>query len=133
MKRALALLLAGLAACGGDSEGNGPSDADVIGTWIVTFSSTTNCDLSQISFILSRSQSGGPLGDHGSYVISCVGVPDVQENPGSVTNWAVNGDRFSMQVSNQPARTLSGTVSGGTMAGTFAWLTMSGTFTATKQ
>jgi len=133
MKRSLVLLLAGLAACGGDSGGNGPSDANVIGTWVVTFSSSTNCNLSQISFILSRSQSGGPLGDHGSYVISCVGAPDDSELPGTVASWAVNGDRFSMQVTSQPPRILSGTVSGGTMSGTFTWLSMSGTFTAAKQ
>lgn len=133
MRRAWTLLVAAMVACGGDSGGNGPSDANVLGTWIVTFSSTTNCNLSQISFILSRSQSGGPVGNHGSYVISCVGAPDDPENAGTVTNWAVNGDQFSMQVTSQPARTLSGTVSGGTMTGTFTWLTMSGTFTASRQ
>ena len=133
MKRVLSFLLAGVVACGGDSGGNGPSDANVLGTWIVTFSSTTNCSLSQISFILDRSQSGGPVGNHGSYAISCVGAPDHAEDPGTVNSWAVNGDRFSMQVTSQPTRTLSGTVSGGTMSGTFTWLTMSGTFIAAKQ
>lgn len=130
-KNTIVSLVALLLACGGDSGGNGPGDANIKGTWIVTFSSNTSCSLGQIAFTLSESQTGAPVGTHGSYVISCPGSPDQQEDPGSVFTWAVSGDNFSVHVS--ALQFLNGTLSGGTMQGTFVWGSVAGDFTAARQ
>ena len=133
MRSLAALMLAGFTVgCGGSTDST-PRDADVLGTWIVTFSSTTSCSLGQIAFILTESPTGAPTGSHGSYAISCPGAPNDQEDPGPVLNWQVSEDRFAIQVTNTPKRGLNGTVSGATMTGTFTWPSMSGTFSAAKQ
>ena len=101
------LLPAFLLACGGDS--SGPRDADVVGTWLVTFTTTGACQLGQIALILSESPSGAPLGNHGSYVISCVGSLMKSRIPGrwSTGPSAKTGSPFKSPIhpnDNLPAR-----------------------------
>ncbi|MEO8201344.1 MAG: hypothetical protein ABI679_12535 [Gemmatimonadota bacterium] len=122
-----------LNACGGGTSEPEPVDAAVQGTWIATFSSTTTCSLGQIAFIVTQTANGAPAGSHGVYAISCPGTPDIPVPAGTVVDWAVNGNQFSLQVTKSPLRTINGTVAGGTMSGTFTWFDINGTFTATKQ
>lgn len=134
-QRLTALLAVAAFACGG-GDSNGPGNVDVLGPWIVTFTSGTNvsCQLSQIAFIITQSNTGAETGTHGSYAISCPGQQDVQRLQGTITSWAVSGDRFSIDVA--PLQTLSGTVSGATYTGSFTWVdgpSITGTFVAVKQ
>jgi hypothetical protein len=141
MKRKIAILsLAGLLiACGGDSGGNGPADANVQGTWVLTFSTNNSCALSQIAVILTESPSGAPTGTHGSYVFDCAGTAnDETGDPGAILGYQVSGNDFSLQFTNPPEpRRITGTVEGNTMSGSFLWqpgaTAYGGTFTGVRQ
>ena len=138
MRRTLLVTLASMMiACGG-SDSTGPDDANVLGTWIFTFTTSTSCSLSQIAVIITESPSGAPTGTHGSYVFDCAGTAnDEVGTSGSIAGWQVSGDDFSLQFTTSPPRRVTGTVDGNSMAGTFFWepsgVPFGGTFTAVKQ
>ncbi len=135
MTRALRLVLLLTLACGGSDPG-GPRDANVTGSWILTFSATNTCSLSQISVILSESPSGAPIGTHGAYVLDCPNNPnDPTEPAGPILGWQVSGRNFSLQFSNAPPQRLTGVVADGdgSITGSYVWENLSGTFTATRQ
>lgn len=105
----------------------------MLGTWIVTFTSGGTCIPSQIAIIVSQEQTGAHTGTYGSHAISCTGFPDDPEDGGTVTDWQVNGNDFTLQVSNVPPRRFIGEVSGGSWSGTYTWGTITGAFSAAKQ
>jgi hypothetical protein len=130
----LASILALLTVACGGSESTGPRDADVLGTWILSFSTNNSCSLSQIAVILTESPTGAPTGTHGSYVFDCADPADDETvDPGAILGWQVSGNDFSLQFSNTPPRRITGTVDGSTMSGSFLWKIYGGTFTAVKQ
>lgn len=138
MKRTMLFTLASLlVACGG-SESTGPDDANVLGTWIFTFTTSNSCSLSQIAVIITESPSGAPTGTHGSYVFDCAGTSnDEVGTSGSISGWQVSGENFSLQFTTTPPRRVTGTVDGNTMTGTFLWepggVPFGGTYTAVRQ
>jgi len=136
----LALLV--VCGCGGDG-GNGPSKANVQGTWIVTFTSNvgSSCSVSQISLILLADGATPHEGSYGSYAVDCTGQQQIAEPVGYIAAYQVSGNNVSIQFSNNPDRFLTGSVNGATMTGSFTWksttvgqtYTIFGTFTAAKQ
>ena len=137
MRRVLFALASLAVACGG-SDSAGPGDANVLGTWIFTFTTNNSCSLTQIAVIITESQSGAHTGTHGTYVFDCAGTAsDESVVSGSITGWQVSGDDFSLQFTSAPPRRLTGTVEGNSMTGTFVWqpggVTYGGSFTAVKQ
>lgn len=133
MKRLASVLVLCAISCGG-SESTGPRDANVLGTWILSFSTNNSCALSQIAITLSKSPTGAPTGTHGSYIFDC-NDPAVDEtvDPGAILGWQVSGNDISLQFTNTPPRRITGTVDGATMSGSFLWKTYGGRFTAAKQ
>jgi hypothetical protein len=131
IKLLAAILVMPLVSSCGDSSGSDPRDAVVTGSWLMTFSPTGPCQLSPISFTLSESPSGAPLGNHGAYAIACVGVPDDSYNSGPVETWFVNGDTASLYVTD--VKHLTGVVAGSSWSGTFFWTGLEGNFTAVRQ
>lgn len=137
MRNASLFLITLLLGCGG-SDSSGPGDANVLGTWLFTFTTNNSCSLTQIAVILSESPTGAPIGDHGTYVFDCAGVTSDETGvAGSVAGWQVSGNDFSLQFTTSPPRRLSGTVNGSSMSGTFLWqpagVSYGGTFTAVRQ
>jgi hypothetical protein len=130
-------LVSVLVACGG-SDSTGSGDANMLGTWIFTFTTTNSCSLTQIAVIITESSSGAPTGTHGTYVFDCAGtLNDETVTSGSISGWQVSGNDFSLQFTTSPPRRVTGTVDGNTMSGTFVWapngVTFGGSYTAVRQ
>jgi hypothetical protein len=137
MRIAIVALASLAVACGG-SDSTGSSDANVLGTWVFTFTTNNSCSLTQIAVIIFESTSGAPTGNHGTYVFDCAGTSNDEVGvAGSITGWQVSGNDFSLQFTNTPPRRLTGTVDGNTMTGTFVWepngVTYGGSYTAVRQ
>jgi len=134
---ALVLLLVG---CGGDG-GNGPGDANVEGNWIITFTSSGSCTLSQIGLILLADGTTPSEGSYGSYAVTCTGQQPTGVPAGAIAAYQVSGKNVSIQFSNvaNNQKTMTGTVSGATISGNFSWnasapaYSISGSFVAAKQ
>lgn len=136
----LALLV--VTGCGGDG-GNGPSKADVRGTWVITFTSDVGsaCSVSQISLLLLADGASPHEGSYGPSAISCTGQADIAEPTGFIAAYQVSGQNVSIQFTNNPNRFLNGTVNGPTITGNFSWnsttvgqtYSIAGTFSAAKQ
>ncbi|MEP7324761.1 MAG: hypothetical protein ABI836_02335 [Gemmatimonadota bacterium] len=145
MRRISMAILALLLACGGSGGdgGNGPGNAKVQGTWVVTFTSSVGagCSVGQVSLTLLADNSSPFEGSHGSYVVDCTGQPQISEPSDHIAAYQVSGSNVSVQFTNAPDRFFVGTVSGATMTGNFTWKSttvgqtynISGTFTAAKQ
>jgi hypothetical protein len=141
MSRASLVLALLTMACSGSDSGTGPPDAQVTGTWVITFSSTSTCTLSQLSLVLTAGQFGATGGSFGSYGITCPGISPGTEGPGTIESFRVSGNKVSVYVSTTPERVLGpATVNGAIMTGSFSWkgshpqaYSIQGTFTAAKQ
>ena len=116
-----------ITSCSGSSSTE-PQPANVVGTWIASFSSGqgVSCQVGQIA------SNDAPIGSHGSYVVTCPALPQTQNPAGSIS-WALNGDKFSIHLNGLPDYYLLGTVDGAVYAGSFTLGNVSGTFTASKQ
>jgi hypothetical protein len=137
MRRFAAATLAVLLGCGG-GDSNGPSKANVQGTWVLTFTSSGTCQLSQISLVLLADGSSPTEGMFGAYAVTCTGQNPISEPADNIFAYQVSGNNVSVQFSNDAGaqKFLIGTVNGTTITGTFNWnggYTISGTFTAVKQ
>jgi len=139
------LLALGLAACGGDKS-TGPSDADIGGSWRITFTNMSGFGVSCNSnaFPLQITQSGSTFtGSYGLGTFTCTGPGgstsvDVE---GVVVNGTVDINAVAFDLDTQDAHQ-TGSVSGNSMSGTAWWrldlgggqiITFNGNWSAVKQ
>ena len=138
------LLALGLAACGGDKS-TGPSDANIGGSWQITFSnmsgSGVSCNTS--AFPLQITQSNTTFtGSYGLGSITCTGPGgNASFNAqGVVANGTVDINAVAFDMDTQDFHQ-TGSVSGNSMSGTARWrfdlggaqiVTLNGNWSAVK-
>ena len=139
------LLALGPAACGGDKS-TGPSDANIEGSWQITFTNMSGSGVSCNSnaFPLQISQSGSTFtGSYGVGTFTCTGPGGSASGnvQGVVANGTVDINAVEFDLDTQDAHQ-SGSVSGNSMSGTAQWrfdlgggqiVTLNGNWSAVKQ
>ena len=138
------LLALGLAACGGDKS-TGPSDANIGGSWQITFTNMSGSGVSCNSnaFPLQITQSGATFtGSYGVGSFTCAGPGgSISVNvQGVVANGTVDINAIAFDMDTQDFHH-TGSVSGNSMSGTARWrfdvgggqvITLNGNWSAVK-